>query len=186
MDILSSTQIGDLVNRFKPIAIEEMPKHVVDGTTFDHPVIDKTFRSIPLPGGRSYQKQASIDEANYGTFYYAFLDGPALERYGGAFRVVTKDCEAAAADGKRIPDENFNSQGVIYRNGLLYCYCSWEFHKQMQAQSEENASLALHALLPKVAGEEKDEHGRSLAVARHTKLESQLVETGDKSTRKKG
>lgn len=183
--VLSTNDIGDLVNRFKPVSIAEMPTYVGGGNNFQHPVIDPTFREIPLPMGRSYMKQTNIADANAGKYHYAWLDRDALERYAGAYRVVTKDCEAAKVKGSDgIPEREFNQQGVIYKDGLLYCYCSWDCHTQMCDESEKNASACLAALMPQQKSVERDSNGKAIGSVNITKMESQLVDVEGKSKRK--
>lgn len=183
--VLSTNDIGDLVNRFKPIPVAEMPTYTGGGNNFQHPVVDAKFREIPLPHGRSYKKQTTIEDANAGKFHYAWLDQSDLERYAGAYRIVTKDCEAAKAKGTDgIPEREFNQQGVIYKDGLLYTYCSWSHHEQISKESENNASACLAALMPQQKAAEKDSSGRSMGTVNFTKMESQLIEVEDKSKKK--
>lgn len=183
---LSTDMISDLVNRFKPVPVSEMEKYRGGGNDFNHPIIDPTPRTVALPRGRECETRLTIADANAGKFFYAFLDPQTLERYSGSFRVVTKDCEAAKANDLSIPDKEFNGQGVIYRQGLIYCYCSWEYHKALQDETEDLAIRSMASLMPGEAASEKDASGRSIATVTNTKMESQLVVKADEPKSKKG
>lgn len=178
--MLSTSEISDLTKRFAPVKTEEMTKDVTDGKRFRHPVIDPTWRERPLPRGRTERYQLSIADANFGKFHYAFLDAESLERYAGAYRVVTKDCEAAKAEGMSIPDKYFNAQKVIFENGSLYCYCTWEYFVNSSQLSENRGARVLASFMQGVNQTEKDKDGKLLGRVENTGLSSRLVEVPDK------
>lgn len=187
---LSTTQLAELVNRFKPLDVAEMPTTVTDQETFKHPVIDPAWREKPLPRGRVHRYQLSIAQANEGKFYYGYLDSEDLEGYGGAFRVVTADCEAAVSEGRKIPDNYFNSHGVIYDRGLLYSYCTWDYHMAHCKRSELRGARTLASFMPGEKASEKDASGKAIASVHNKGLSSRLVTVGEadeaKNAKEKG
>lgn len=185
--MLSTSEISDLTKRFAPVKTEEMTSDVTDGKRFRHPVIDPTWRERPLPRGRTERYQLSIAEANAGKFHYAYLDAETLERYAGAYRVVTKDCEAAKADGGlSIPDKFFNAQKVILENGHLYCYCTWTYFEKSSQLSENRGARVLASFMQGVNQTEKDKDGKVLGSVENTGLSSRLVEVPETPPQEEG
>lgn len=184
--MITTAQISDLTKRFAPIKTEEMTVDVMDGKRFRHPVIDTTWRERSLPRGRTERYQLTIAEANAGKFHYAFLDDETLERYAGAYRVVTKDCEAAKANGMAIPEKYFNAQKVIFENGSLYCYCTWEYFEKSSQLSENRGARVLASFMKGLKGQEKDSDGRVLGSVENTGLSSRLVEVPEKPPQEEG
>lgn len=111
--------ISQYVHSNTGIDLDTMPSEYEESGRYALPVVDSSKkRKISLGDGREKEIVADIGWINRKQFVYAWLDPETarLPMFKG-YRPVTKDCPAAYADGKPIPDSYYAAKNYISVGG---------------------------------------------------------------------
>lgn len=112
-------EIAQYVHSNVGVDLDTMPSTYEESGRYALPVVDTNKkRKISLGDGREKEVTADIGWLNRDQFVYAWLDPETarLPMFSG-YRPVTKDCPAAYADGKPIPESYYASKNYISVGG---------------------------------------------------------------------
>ena len=147
---INMDEVSRYVASTSNIDLENMPATFEQSGRYQLPIVDPNkTRKLDIGKGREKDVPVDIQWANRNKFTYAWLDEPTanLPQFAG-YTPLVKDCPAAYAYGKHIPDRYFGGKNFISVGNSVLHFAKKSFAQSVKETTNAKALRKLNGLTP--------------------------------------